>query len=236
MQPSRFGTRDEPVYVFRDVFKDKGKKIKNIMVECFKKKGAKLPKPSGKEHWRSWKSGVYLQPEKLRSKAKELLRYLRKHHLYKHDRHMCHEPHRGFNAKDINISQQSGQGWHQDAQDYGRLLFLFVAGNTSKNVIRLGGWNSTHMMEIMLKSGDCAVFEGQTWHKVDGILENTSPFKDKSDWLCNRRISILVRQKGANKPLKRLPWLKKDVPKQKVAHKFVKKTSFGKNAKKASKK
>merc|ERR1711924_581900 len=96
-----------------------------------------------------------------------------------------------------------------DAQAYGNLVFVWVAGNTCESCIRLGGWKSKDENTIILYSGDCMVFEGQTWHTVRACFPLTSPFHDGA-WLPNRRLSVLVRQRNARaRHVPKKPWFLK---------------------------
>jgi hypothetical protein len=206
------GTKMEPCYVFRNVFKEakgeRGKKMKEIMKASFKKNGKPMPKPTGKKHWKSWENGQPANGKGLIPKTKQLLAYLKKHRSG--DRHVGTPPGQGFWCKSINITGADGDhGWHQDSQDYGRLLFLFVAGNTGKNILRFGGKKSKKERSFTLNSGDCLVFEGQTWHTLKKIYKMTSPWKDKHAWLYNRRMSVLVRQCAPKKAPSRPHFLKK---------------------------
>jgi hypothetical protein len=206
------GTKEEPCYHFQNVFNEspdkRGKRVADVILRSFDKHGKKPPKPNGKDHWRSWKPRSPANGNALVPKAKELLAHLKK--KAHGDWHVNWEPHRGFNTNDINVQgSKGGHGWHQDAQAYGSLLFLFVAGNDSDNVIRVRGKKSKDERFIHLRSGDCLVFEGQTWHAVNRIRPNTTPFKGKSSWLHNRRMSVLVRQKPPKSKPKRPHYLKK---------------------------
>lgn len=200
-----YGTKKEPCFVFRNVFKEAegkhGTAVKDIMKASFKKKGKALPHPTGSQRWASWKNGGKIHGKGLVPKAKQLLEYLRK--LNKGHWHVNTPPACGFQCKDVNITgPKGGHPPHQDAQKYGRLLLLFTTGNTSVNTIRLGGKKGKEK-EIQFKSGDCLVFEGQTWHSVKKIHAGTSPFKHKKHWMLNRRMSVLVRQHLPKKPPQR---------------------------------
>merc|ERR1712226_79066 len=126
--------------------------------------------------------------------AKKMLEHLKK--KYPKIPHFHKESGRKFNTRNINVAgpKGHGQGWHQDSEGYGRLVFVFVAGNTSENSFRLGGKKSKDEKTRECRSGDCMVFEGQTWHSVKKIKPGTSPFKNKKGWLGSRRMSVLLRQ------------------------------------------
>lgn len=206
----RYGTEEEPCFLFKNVFDEppdrRGKTVENIIVRSFG--NTPLPTPTGAKHWRSWRNDCPASGKALRPKAAELLNHLRVHS--RGDWHVNTEPDRDFKCRDINVTgEKGGHGWHQDSQDYGSLLFLFVVGNSSKNVIRLGGKDSNDERNIVVCSGDCLVFEGQTWHTVKKIYPKTSPFKGKNEWLHNRRMSVLVRQKAPKTKMTRPHYLEK---------------------------
>jgi len=207
---TKYGTKEEPCYHFQNVFGEppdkRGKTVENCIVRSFGTKP--LPTPTGAGHWRSWQHSCPASGKALRPKARELLKHLKAH--CRGDQHVGREPDRSFNCHDINVTgEKGGHAWHQDAQSYGRLLFLFVVGNSSENAIRLGGRHSKKEEVIIMRSGDCLVFEGQTWHAVRKIYPETSPFKDKSEWLHNRRMSVLIRQKAPSTYVKRPRYLEK---------------------------
>lgn len=207
-----YGTKVEPCYHFENVFNEsedqRGKMVANAIAGSMQKSGKKLPTPAGKEHWRSWKHGCPASGKALIPKAKELLAYLRAHH--KRDWHVSSDPNLGFDCYHINVTgEEGGHAWHQDGQEYGRLLVLFFVGNASENVICVGGKHSKDERTIIVRSGDSLVFEGQTWHTVRRIFPRSSPFKDKQAWLHNRRMSVLVRQHVSKTKPKRPQYLKK---------------------------
>jgi len=207
---SKFGTKEEPCYHFANVFDEpperRGKTVEEYVVKSFGKNP--LPTPTGADHWMSWfQEACPANGKALRPKALELLEHLRAH--CRDDWHVDTEPDRDFNCSHINVTGAQGHGWHQDGQDYGSLLFLFVVGNSSENVICLGGKDSKDEQTIIMQSGDCLVFEGQTWHAVRKIYPETSPFKDESEWLHDRRMSVLVRQKPPRTRVRRPHYLKK---------------------------
>jgi hypothetical protein len=87
-------------------------------------------------------------------------------------------------------------------------VFIWAAGNDSESVFRFGGKMGKTEKTIIVHSGDCVVFEGQTWHTVRRCKPNTSPLRNSS-WLHNRRLSVLVRQNGPKTKPKRPSFLKK---------------------------
>lgn len=182
----------------------------DIITASFKKNGKALPTPAGNDRWVSWRNGHPANGNGLVEATREMLEWLRRHRG--HDLHVNTEPRRKLSGWDINVTANGGDhGWHQDAQNYGNLVFVWVAGNTCESRISLGGKKSKDEKIIILYSGDVMAFEGQTWHTVRACMPHTSPFKNSRDWLHNRRLSVLVRQQDAhanNKP-KRPPFLKK---------------------------
>jgi len=207
---TKFGTKEEPCYHFENVYEEpphrRGKTVAEAIAWSFGK--MPLPTPSGADKLRSWSHSWPANGKALRPKARELLRYLRDH--CRDDWHVDREPDRDFHCGNFSIHGENGSHfWHQDHGVYGRLLFLFVAGNSSENVIRLRGKHSKDEKVIIMQSGDCLVFEGQTWHAVRKIYPKTSPFTDKSEWLHNRRLSVLVRQNAPKVQMRRPHYLKK---------------------------
>jgi len=177
------GTTVEPCYVFRNVYNEKsgeqGQIVKNIIKASFVKRGKKLPEPTGNARWASWEHGCPANGNGLVPKTKELLQWLRYHR--KGDWHVDSQPDRSFYCGNMNVTAAGGgQGWHQDREDYGSLVTIWAAGNDSESVIRFGGKKSKDEKKIIMHSGDCMVFEGQTWHTVLACKPHTGPFKNKS--------------------------------------------------------
>lgn len=206
------GTKEEPCYHLKDVFHEspgqRGKTVEKAIARSFT--GKQLPAPTGSEHWRSWEEKQPMDGRALIPKAKEIIAYLRARRECKDDWHINADPKLGFHTKNVNVTGESGgHGEHQDKEEYGRLLVLFFAGNSSWNTIRVGGKRSKDVRYILCRSGDCLVFEGQTFHAVKSILPMSSPFKNAKDWLHNRRISVLLRQYQSPTRPARPDWLKK---------------------------
>jgi len=196
-----YGSQLEPCYVFRNVFGERegeeGTKLVGIITASFKKNGKALPTPAGDDRWASWRNQHPANGNGLVEATREMLQWLRRHR--RHDLHVNTEPGRGFNTWDINVTANGGgQPWHQDAQNYGNIVFVWAAGNTCESTVRLGGKKSKDEKTIILYSGDVMAFEGQTWHTVRACVPHTSPFKIPKDWLHNRRLSVLVRQRDAH--------------------------------------
>jgi len=197
----------EPVYIFRNVHNElpgeRGQRVKNIIKASFLKHKCKLPEPTGNTRWCSWSPRRSpANGNELIGKTKELFQYLRNN--FGGDWHVNWEPKRGFYCGNMNVTADGGgQGWHQDVEGYGCLVAIYAAGNDSESVFRFGGKTSNHTKTVIVHSGDCIVFEGQTWHTVRACKPYTSPFKNKNSWLRNRRLSVLVRQTNPkNKPSK----------------------------------
>jgi len=108
-------------------------------------------------------------------------------------------PDRGYDSKDVNIYSKGGsKGRHQDAQPYGSLVFVFCAGLACNSSVWL---KNGERKDLKMQSGDVMIFEGKTWHQVHECIPGTSPFS-KGEWLADRRISILVRQKPPSRGMR----------------------------------
>merc|ERR1719511_656372 len=84
-------------------------------------------------------------------------------------------PDRGYECKDVNVYSRGGNiGKHQDAQPYGSLVFVFCAGLACQSSVWL---KSGERKDLEMRSGDCMIFEGKTWHQVHNCIPNTSPFR-----------------------------------------------------------
>jgi len=191
------GTDREPVFLIPDsqLFNDGGRSIMEFFVAAMRAKKIDLPYVSGTKEWKSWRPhpegcGDRIRVNRLKTTADDILAT----HLRRNFAHVWHvsTPDRGYDAKDINVYYQGGsKGKHQDAQPYGSLVFVFCAGLTCTSSVWL---EDGRRVDLTMKSGDCMVFEGKTHHRVNQCTPNTSPFGG-DEWLGNRRLSILVRQK-----------------------------------------
>lgn len=204
------GTPTEPCFVVRDPFHDQGLKVMERFRYFCKKLGIPEPTPKGDDRWMSWQGSdnKFKTFKLLDDMADRILHEIREtqpatKHLKTKDCGRC--------SGDINVySKGGGTGPHQDAQQFGRLVFVFCAGNRCKSSVWFGGSpvpnserGSTRErlakkgykeIEIEMQSGDCMVFEGKTWHQVHQCIPHTSPSIMKGSFLENRRLSILVRK------------------------------------------
>lgn len=187
-----FGTREEPVFLAADrgLFNDRGRTVAKMFLESLKRKQIARPDPIGDQTWRSWKHGDRVRVPALEPMADRILaEFLRvKHRDSKH----VMTPDRGYECKDVNVYSRGGNiGKHQDAQPYGSLVFVFCAGLACQSSVWL---KSGERKDLEMRSGDCMIFEGKTWHQVHNCIPNTSPF-EAHEWLGDRRLSILIRQR-----------------------------------------
>merc|ERR1719223_1517075 len=167
-----------------------------MLLRCFDKKHIRRPEPRGHDVWKSWSEGDAVRLVELKPMADLLLAELRRTHS---DAWHVMTPDRDYCCKDVNIYSQGGsKGKHQDAQGYGSLVFVFCAGLACNSSVWLGGRHG-HKESVCMRSGDCMVFEGKTWHQVHDCIPGSSPFP-QGEWLGARRISILVRQKPTGQP------------------------------------
>lgn len=185
------GTRKEPVFLVRDrsLFNDRGRTIKTKFCESLRRKGICRPKPTGSTTWKSWDNGDRVRVRQLEPMADRILAELRAKHS---DAWHVMTPDRGYDSKDVNVYSKGGsKGKHQDAQPYGSLVFVFCAGLACRSSVWL---KNGVRKKLTMRSGDCMIFEGKIWHQVHECIPNTSPFA-KGEWLADRRLSILVRQR-----------------------------------------
>jgi len=191
------GNREEPVFLVpdRSLFDDQGTTIMELFLTSMRQRGIAIPKVVGDAVWSSWKKppggcGDRVSVEGLTCTATFILEtFLRL--MFPKVWHVM-TPDRGYDSKDINVYSKGGsKGRHQDAQPYGSLVFVFCAGLSCKSSVWL---KSGKRVDLEMKSGDCMLFEGKTWHEVHECIPGTSPFKE-GEWLADRRLSILVRQK-----------------------------------------
>lgn len=212
-----FGTLREPCFVCRDPFGDRGQTIKTYFIWFCREHGIPLPNTVRSKRWMSWSemhAGRHVDTFKLFQMldpmANRILDELRNSphqdslHLNTKDRGYC--------SKDINVySKGGGTGPHQDAQEFGRLVFVFCAGLSCDSSVWLGGrpvpnndrqasakWLKQQgftEVPIQMQSGDVMIFEGKTWHQVRECVPHSSPPVMKGDWLQNQRLSILVRKR-----------------------------------------
>merc|ERR1712048_1337464 len=205
------GTISEPCFVVRDPFHDQGFTIMTYFQQFCEEHHIPKPTPTGDERWMSWKdahASKFIKFKMLDGKAHHILERLRATHP--ETKHVKTRD-RGYSSEDINVySKGSGTGPHQDGQEFGRLVFVFCAGNRCKSSVWFGGRpvpnkdrQSTRQqlekkgymkIDIEMQSGDCMIFEGKTWHQVHQCIPNTSPSFMKGCWLENRRLAILVRK------------------------------------------
>lgn len=186
-----YGTLEEPVFLAKDraLFKDTGRKIAKLFLERARRAGVRKPKPSGHDVWSSWKHGDRVRVPTLVPMADRILKKLRA--KYSKTRHVMTKS-RGYATKDVNVYSKGGnKGKHQDAQPYGSLVFVFCSGLACRSSVWL---KDGARKDLTMRSGDCMIFEGKTWHQVHSCIPRTSPFK-KGEWLADRRLSILVRQR-----------------------------------------
>merc|ERR1719491_1939872 len=186
-----YGTRKEPVFLVRDrsSFNDRGRTIKTKFCESLRRKGISIPEPTGSTTWKSWGHGDRVTVRELEPMADRILAELRVKHS---DAWHVMTPGRGYDSKDANVYSKGGsKGKHQDSQPYGSLVFVFCAGLSCRSSV----WFKNGVRkELTMQSGDCMIFEGKTWHQVHECIPNSSPFA-KGEWLADRRLSILVRQR-----------------------------------------
>jgi len=191
MRIEEAGTREHPVFLARDIFKDMGLTIMMMLLQCFREKRKRRPEPVGRAAWRSWNEGDYLRVYALIPWADFILAELRRR--YPHVKHIMTKD-RGYQCKDVNVYSEGGSIIkHQDSQKWDSLVFIFCAGLSCNSFVWLHGWNGDKK-RVRVNSGDCMIFEGQTPHAVTDCIPGTSPFNE-GEWLANRRISILIRQK-----------------------------------------
>lgn len=203
------GTDEQPCFLVRDPFQDEGMSIKHYLDSFLDGKG--IPADFRTKRWMSWTQDnqhSYHQFHSLDGAADEILAELSTR--FPNTAHLK-APGKGYSSKDINVYSEGGTGVHQDAQEYGRLLFIFCAGNNADFSVWLGqpgkvakdrqsteeklsaqGYNQK---KFQLKSGDVLVLEGKTWHKAHTCQPRTSPKVMNGTWLENKRLSILVRRK-----------------------------------------
>lgn len=212
--PEVLGTQQEPLFVFRNVHKEKpeerGQIVAQHLIRSFRENNVRLPQPTGNTRWASYTPPrTPVSGRALVQTAQQILKYLRANHGG--DKHINSEPNRGFYCGNVNVtSRGGGQGWHQDAEAYGSLVIIFAAGNDSQSEFKFGGWNGKDTKKVTVHSGDAIVFEGQTCHTVKECTPGTSPFKnDKSHWLHDRRLSVLIRQDNPKRGPTRPGYLKK---------------------------
>lgn len=196
-----YGTQQEPVFLVPDrgLFNDNGRTIMNMFLAAVRKQGVRRPDPTGDVRWRSWKRHPEGCGDRVRVRALEpmadriLADCLRVH--FADTRHVMTRD-RGYQSKDCNVYAQGGSaGRHQDAQPYGSLVFVFCAGLSCHSTVWLKDGTCRH---LDVRSGDCMIFEGKTWHAVSDCIPDTSPFA-AGEWLAHRRLSILVRQRPPGK-------------------------------------
>lgn len=193
----KLGTDEEPVFLVpdRSLFDDQGRTIMEEFLVSMRQRSLTIPMVVGREVWRSWKKppegcGDSVRVDRLTHTADFILEtFLRT--MFSYVWHVMTAD-RGYESKDINVYSKGGsKGRHQDVQPYGSLVFVFCAGLACKSSVWL---KNGERRELEMKSGDCMIFEGKTWHEVHECIPGTSPFK-KDEWLADRRLSILVRQK-----------------------------------------
>lgn len=201
------GTRREICVLVRDPFNDLGVTIATLFTEFCRKHRIQIPWKRGR--WMSWKhaGSSFIEFTSLDDMTNRISRVLRK--MLPDTRHVSN--HRGLCSKDMNIYTVGGNtGPHQDAQSYGRFVFVFCTGLACHTSVWLGGkpvpekdrnaskeWlNKQGFIEkqIKMRSGDCLIFEGKTWHQVRECIPGTSPPVLKGGLFEDRRLSILVRQ------------------------------------------
>lgn len=189
------GSHEEPVFLVRDqlLYADHGTTVQNLFLESLGQ--IPKPEPQGSEVWRSWKKAPEGCGDRVRVRALEpmadfiLSQFLRV--MFSDVWHVM-TPDRGYDSKDVNVYSVGGDiGWHKDAQPYGSLVFVFCAGLACMSSVSLKNGEKRH---LEMRSGDCMVFEGKTWHTVHRCIQGQSPF-GRGEWLADRRLSILVRQK-----------------------------------------
>jgi len=203
------GTLNEPCFLVHP-FRDQGVTVLQYFQKICKEHSVPEPTPTGDQRWMSWKDKRDHKLKKFKRldpMANRILCKLRETHP--DTKHMRTED-RGYSSKDMNVySKGGGTGPHQDAQEFGRQVFVFCGGNRCKSSVWLGRSpvpNSERLssreelqqqgyaeVQIDMQSGDCMVFEGRTWHQVHECIPNTSPPVMKGSFLENRRLSILVR-------------------------------------------
>lgn len=192
-----FGSKEEPVFLVADsaLYADQGRTIQNLFLASLRQRRISRPEPTGRAVWRSWKKAPDGCGDRVRLHTLEpmanfiLSRFLRQ--MYSDVWHVM-TPDRGYDSKDVNVYSAGGdKGWHQDAQPCGSLVFVFCAGLPCLSSVRL---KSGETKQLMMESGSCMVFEGKTWHTVHKCIAGQSPF-GRTEWLADRRLSILVRQK-----------------------------------------
>lgn len=193
------GTSKEPVFLVSDrsLYGDHGATIQNMFLESLHQRQISRPEPTGNQVWKSWEHGDRVRVHALEAMADFILaNFLR---IMFSDVWHVMTPDRGFDSKDVNVYSIGGsKGKHQDVQPYGSLVFVFCAGLACKSSVWL---KNGEQRTLEMQSGDCMVFEGKTWHQVHACIPGQSPF-GKGEWLADRRLSILVRQKPPK------PWMK----------------------------
>lgn len=191
------GTSTEPVFLVPDrtLFDDQGMTIQDLFLKSLRERGIPRPEPTGKQVWKSWAKFPEGCGDRVRVRALEPMADFILAQLLRvgfSDVWHVMTPDRGYDSKDVNLYSKGGsKGRHQDAQPYGSLVFVFCAGLACKSSVWL---KSGERRDLEMQSGDCMIFEGKSWHQVHECIPGTSPF-GKDEWLADRRLSILVRQR-----------------------------------------
>lgn len=205
------GTLREICVLVRDPFNDLGMTIAKYFTDFCREHRIQIP---SRKHgrWMSWKEhggSSFGGFTNLDDMTNRILRVLRS--ILPDTKHVNN--HRKLYSGDMNIYSDGGNaGPHQDYQSYGRLVFVFCTGLACHSSVWLGGepvpdkdraasaeWlNKQGFIEkhIEMRSGDCLIFEGKTWHQVRECIPGTSPPVLKGGLFEDRRLSILVRQKS----------------------------------------
>jgi len=197
-----YGTRDEPLFVARNVDGERGEIFQQLALADLQAAGMQRPEPHkrgerqavvvemfrrrGTKH--PWRTG--LRMEDLNTIADRLLEELSE---FCPGVQLLESRGRGWNDTEVVVYNHGAVvGRHRDAQPKGSLLFIFCAGLASHSAAWPDGGSE---VQLRLESGDVMVLDGHTEHAVpESGIAGTSPFPAGS-WLGQRRMAILVRQR-----------------------------------------